>query len=114
MDTDADSGAVFLCISERHQGKVQLAVDSVHLIVLSTATICIHSKQTDGTSPKTVCSLPTRSIAIGAAEICDASMADCVACLSIYQLDAGILMQVMVCIVPWTTRTTRDKICSKA
>ena len=39
---------------------MQLAVDSVHLIVLSTATICIHFKQTDGTSPENVCSLPKR------------------------------------------------------
>ena len=58
VDTNAHSGDVFLCIGERHQGKVQLAVDSVHLIASSTATICIHFGQTDGTYLESVCTLP--------------------------------------------------------
>lgn len=61
VDTNAHSGDVFLCISERHQGKVQLAVGSVRLIVFSTATICIHFKQTDGTYLESVLRLPNRS-----------------------------------------------------
>jgi hypothetical protein len=38
-----------LCISERLQGRVQLDEDSVHLTSTSTATICRHCRQKDGT-----------------------------------------------------------------
>lgn len=102
MDTTARSGVVFLCISESHQGKVQLAVDSVHLIAISTATICIHFKQTDGTYLENICTLPncvTYLWRCSDLRDCDGA---CVAYLGIAVqclLYIDNLTQVMVCIV---------------
>jgi hypothetical protein len=60
VDSVAQFCAAVLCISARLQGRVQLDKDSVHLISLSTATICRHFRQKDGTYLKIACTLTNR------------------------------------------------------